>query len=44
VALWTPQRRTAFGSAGRALAEERLSLHAWAARVARLYERSLAEG
>jgi glycosyltransferase involved in cell wall biosynthesis len=44
VALWTPQRRAAFGSAGSALAEERLSLHAWAARVARLYERSLAEG
>jgi glycosyltransferase involved in cell wall biosynthesis len=44
VAGWTPDRRAAFGRAGRALAKDRLSLEAWAGRVARLYERTLAEG
>jgi glycosyltransferase involved in cell wall biosynthesis len=44
VVRWTPQRRAVFGRAGRALAEARLSLAAWATRVAELYERILAEG
>jgi hypothetical protein len=43
VVRWTPERRAVFGRKGRALAAARLSLRAWAARVAGLYQHALAE-
>ena len=44
VVRWTPRRRVVFGGAGRALAETRLSLGTWAARVTSLYQHALADG
>jgi len=40
----TPWRRAVSGGAGRALAETRLSLGSWAARVTGLYQHALADG